>query len=749
MTTAPGIEPIPQTVLNQLGRLRAKLTQWILVHGLGRWLLILVGILVADMLLDRLFKMDFAQRAIMLVAMLGIGAFYFYRRVMKPMGQRPNDDALLYEIESQNPDLKESLISSYQLARSKDLANSGVSKELANETIRRGVEKAKSINFASVLDSSGSMTNWVILLAGLMILGGLGIGVSQTKFLNTWFNRNILLSDDQWPQSTYLEVVGAVDGILVVPRGSDQRQLVRVTEDSRESSVSVELEVDSATGRSFHLMKTTGKLEGREHVFVFHNVSSEFRFRAKGGDDLTEWVQIRLVEPPSIENLIIEALPPEYTRIETMPLVGSGPHSVLAGSRLQVRLDSNKPLTQCNLLRGSDKITLDPTGDSKQAFATTFPQNNGEELSGGEYEFELVDESGLASNRPAKFSITIKEDSAPKVRAELLGISSMVVPKAMLPVSFKAIDDFGLKALKFDCNWKSTEEGEEDKPGASRKVDLPPIDNSQAPVVELADVGVLDLIPLNLKPKMRLRFSLAASDTKPAPSGRAKSQEFVLQIVTEEELRANLLLREEEQRKAFEAAYNSQQELMTEIQAIAAMRPRNTPLDRFHTERESRLISVYREQKLVGTSLDRIASRFEEFLVEVKNNRLDETDDDLPVAQNLERRFDEKIIQPIREIDRDFISLATRSLDNCRRSVRDNEELLNSVDRTVAIQMQILERMKAVLDSMSDSENFQKVINNFLELKRREERLKSEIKDRNKPDDIFDESDEDDIFDDN
>lgn len=751
MATASPIQPIPTSINTQLHRLRRKLKNWIIVHGLGRWAFIMLGVLAVDMLLDRAFKMDFAQRLIMLTLMAVIGAVIFVWRLVRPLMNSPNDDALIYEIEEKNPQLNESLISSYQLARQKNLIESGVSPELANATIRRGVEQAEKIDFARVLNGGKNLNNWLLLLAGLVLFGSLAVGVNQTSFFRTWFNRNILLANDQWPQSTYLEIVGPTDGRLVVSRGSDRRQIVRVTENSRITDVDISLEVDSPTGRNFHLMKPTGKLNGREHVFVFHNLSTEFRFRAIGGDDVTEWVQVGLVEPPSIEDLKLDILLPAYTGIESEPLAGSGPHSVLAGSRLAVQIKSNKPLDQCRLFQGETKFEMEPAGNDMSTFQLVIPNDNSESLAGGEYEFKLIDDTGLASNRPSKFAITIKEDKPPKVRADLLGISGLVVPRAMIPVSYNAIDEYGLTKLLFDCNWRNADKTEiaDSTPLSTRVVDFPALKSTDGvPVREVRGVNVLDLEQINLKPGTSFRLAVKAVDNRPQPSGVGRSQEFLLRIVTEEELRADLLRREIEQRKAFEQAYNSQMELTSEIQAVAAMRADGTPPEKFDSKRETSLIGLHRDQKLVGTSVDRIASRFEEFLVEVKNNRLDEEENEQAPEQSIERRFDERIIQPIRELDASLISLASRHVDNCRRTVRRPDEFEAAVNQAVAVQQEVLTIMKQILDSMVDSENFQEAVNKLLEIKRLEERLKGEIIKRNKPDDIFDPDDAGDIFDD-
>ena len=102
-------------IQNKIALLRGQLTRWILVRGIGQWLLITVAVLLLDMGLDRIFKMDFAQRTVMLtLTAVGLTVLFFWK-VLRPIWLRPTDSALVYEVERKNPQLKESLLSAMQL----------------------------------------------------------------------------------------------------------------------------------------------------------------------------------------------------------------------------------------------------------------------------------------------------------------------------------------------------------------------------------------------------------------------------------------------------------------------------------------------------------------------------------------------------------------------------------------------------------------------------------------------------------
>ena len=716
MTSVSTSQTSTQIIESKIAGLRRKLTSWLTVHGLGRWLLIVCGLIAADILIDRTFEMDFAQRAILLVVMAVIAIYFFFTKVVSPLLTRMSDDALIYQVEQKHEGTKEKILASLQLARQTDLAATGASQQLVDATIESGVAKAQSIDFSQTLNHKEHAKELGLLGGGMLLLAALAIGILLSQFFGTWFSRNIMLTNRQWPQPTYLVIEGAEDGKMLLPLGSKHKQIVTITEDSAVTDVEVDLEVEGASGnRTIYPMSRTGKLDGRQRVFEI-NVTNEFRFRASAANGVkTEWIDVDYVEPPAVVDLKINVTLPEYTGLAPEILTGNGPHGVLQGSTLSIAATTNKPLDSVSLVAGGVETEIPISDAGKQAFEITIPEaGSSNELAGGDYELKLTDESGLDNLRRSKFAITIKEDSPPKLRADLLGISGLVTPRAIIPVSFKAIDDYGLNQMFFDCRWKMGEEDAE----TVKQINFDGLPE-QRPAVSAKDVGVLQLETLQLQPGMGLRMNVSAEDTRPQTPGVSASQEFLLRVVSEEELRADLLRREIEQRKAFEQIYQAQLELTAEIEAVAASVPEpDVGIDKFHSQRESKMISMIRDQKGVGTSIDRIANRFEEFLVEVKNNRLDEAENELMPSQRIEKRFDEKIIRPIRKLDQELIAVATRSMDNCRRVEADQNELDVAVNQTIVIQQQVLEEMKKILDAMNNSETFQEILNEMLEVKR-------------------------------
>ena len=735
---------IPKTILDQLSALRAQLTQWLVVRGLSRWLLIVIGVLLLDVVIDRVFRMDFSQRCIMLGVMIVVAALFFFWRLLKPLAALPSNDALLYEVEKGNSSLQESLISSVELSRVEDFESVGVSKQLADSTIEKGIENAKNIDFGEIVDKSKHRKNLGLLGAGVLGLVLLGLGVATTDFLGTWFNRNVLLGTEQWPQGTYLEIDGINDGKIVVPRGINHRQFVNVTESSSVTAIDVDLEIENAGGgRTIYSMKPTGKLEGRQHAFVFNNVSSSFRFRATGGDDVTEWVTVELVEPPAIVELDMKVNLPSYTGVDPLTIKGDGPHPVLAGSSLEISATTNKRLQSAILKTGETEFPMQLSEDG-----LTFTASPGKDspLVSGPYQFELLDEGGLPNARKSKFTISLKEDAPPRVRAELLGISGIISSRARLPAEYQAADEYGLTEIGFEANWKTENAPEDQQTSTAAAIET--LEQQQStPWLAAENVAVFDLLTLKLQPGTSLRLAAVARDNHPETPGVGKSQEFLMRIVTDEELRADLLRREDEQRKAFQQAYEIQLTLATDLETLTITEPGNgQSKEDFLRQRELQLLRLVRDQKGIGTAIDRVAGRFEEFLVEIHNNRLEEAEKEVvPGRPGIEERYNVRIIEPIRELDRELVTLATQRLDSCRRVQEDSAQLDQAATQTIETQQLILERMKTILKAMNDSRSFQDLINGLLEIKTLEIEARTEAREQAKPKNIFDDKD---VFDD-
>jgi hypothetical protein len=129
----------------------------------------------------------------------------------------------------------------------------------------------------------------------------------------------------------------------------------------------------------------------------------------------------------------------------------------------------------------------------------------------------------------------------------------------------------------------------------------------------------------------------------------------------------------------------------------------------------------------------------------VKNNKLDEAENELAPDQQIEKRFDLRIIRPIRQMDENSIALSAQHMDHCRSLASDPAGLKKAAAQAEIAQQETLRQMKIILSAMNDSEGFQKIINQIISIRNANDEMIKRIDSGTKPEP--DKIDEDSIFD--
>jgi len=227
----------------------------------------------------------------------------------------------------------------------------------------------------------------------------------------------------------------------------------------------------------------------------------------------------------------------------------------------------------------------------------------------------------------------------------------MVVPTAKIPMSAMVRDDFAITAVRLHHSWQADDSETVDDEGSQ------PLDylKDKLGSPELSIDYVLDLAPLKVAPGSGLRIFFAADDND-AVSGTktGQSQPFLLRVVGEGELRAELLRREKEQRHEFARLAKSQDILLTETDALLAATGEQQQLDEKQREQ---LMKIQKRQKLLGAKMSAIAKHLEEVIVELKNNHLEDP------GGPLEQRLTEHVIKPIQRLAEVRVPTAAEALD--------------------------------------------------------------------------------------
>lgn len=707
--TATPAAAIPKTFSNRLRRLRMRINAWFLLDGLSRvlfWAVLVTGL---DLLVDWTFHLDRAQRTVMLVLAVGVFAAVFYRRVIRPLSCRLSDDALCLEIEDRNRQLGQGLISAVQFARIDDFESRGVSSAMVRATVQRAMRQAAEVRFEKILRSDRFVANAALLIVALLMLVGVGVSSALGGPMAIWFDRNVLLGDRQWPQDVHLEIHGVEDGRLRIPRGDDWPLVVSLRPHSRRLPQTVHVAVRGTAGQRSEPME---KLEDRRFQITWRNVAEAFEFRAFCSRASTPWITVELVDRPATEQLDLAATSPKYAGGETRTLLpGEGPYYVLKGSTLRVRGTVNKPISRATLVAGEARHEMTISG--ARSFHASLPAGD---VNAGVYQIELTDTERLTlpdadqpgplrSLRPSCFTLKIKPDREPQVIGKLIGIGTLVVPGARIPFDCRIRDDYAVTAARLRHQW-SGENSDAGHDGVEPLDELGRLSDRTAVSLQSA----LELPSLRIPTGSRLSFFIEADDNDDVSGPKSgKSATFVFRVVSEDELRTDLLRREKEHRLELERCVKQQEDVLTECEVLLAGARGKAKLE---TRQRPLLVKLQRRQKLLGRNLAALAGRLEGIVAEVQNNRLEEHEGPLQL------RLRDRVVQPMWKLADDSIPQAAEQMDRAWRLSGDAAGLSRALSDAVATQQAVLTAIREILAHLVKAEGFQEAVNLLYEIQR-------------------------------
>lgn len=711
---------MPPAVVDGLAALRDGLRRWVWLDGLQRVLWTVLGLIAADFVLDRIFQMEWSQRAVLLVLAVGWIAYRAWRRLVRPLAVDTTDDGLCWEVESRHPQLREHLMAALSFAR--DGVSPTASPQLAAATVAKANEELKKVDFTSVLNGDVRVRNQTLLSLAAGLFLALGCLIVAHPLARVWFERNVLLRDIDWPVNTILKIQGLTNGKLRVPRGEEYLLAVEIAPESKQKADRVTIEFSD--GRAQQIMKRAGE----RFELPLPNIIQTFELRARGGDAVTRWVPIELVEPPGIETAEFEIVSPPYTGMapEVLPQ-GRGPYQLLPGGSIRLKGKANKPLQSARWISEGKSIPLKLDGERDLSGSATASEL-GLALDGANsqsWTFEMTDQEGLTSRRGASFVVRLKRDREPRVRAKLTGIGGMITPRAKLPLSGRVNDDFAVADISAAFSYRGDD------------AQAPPVKGPLAmPGAELvagkADAPfetVLDLEPANIPTGVGLTLSITARD-KDDVSGPnlGAAPDFTLRVVTDDELRVDLLRREKEQRQDFERLTKLEDDLLTDTRAFAA--DVGEPATPLAADKRDRLIQFQKRQKTLAGNVVSVWQKLSGMRLEIENNKLEEPDGPL------QTRLNAKILTPLAQLGEKRFPAIQQQIDKVRRMADGNAERNSTIEALVEEQRQTVEEMRAILAEMAQSESFQEAVNMMYELQKAQqdvlERTRKEREQRQK-----------------
>jgi hypothetical protein len=393
--------------------------------GAAAWVLLWCGI-------DRYFQLPQLVRAGALVMGIAAGAVLAIRTALV-LRRKPDWVSVAAQIEDRDPRFAQKLITVTSQAISRPELR-GSNQILARLEFEAADELQRQRPRVSEAARRGAWTAWMAAAMAGGILVSL-LCTPQTHF--THLARRLIAPLKDLPPVTTTQ-------IAVVPGNLDVVQSQPLTIDANvvrlgDSGVTLLLSDDDRGDWSRLTMTPTGNGNFR---FALASVDRDVRYYVTGGDARTPIYTIRVLRRPGVARFNVRYDYPDYTRLPPAFVSNdNGRVEAPVGTRAVVSIVSTEPLAGATISVDGQKQSMRPTSDPTSWQAELDVRSN------QTYQIELLSQRHVAGNGPGEALIRALPDLPPQARLARGGDSLRLSPHAIVPVSYEALDDYGIQSL--------------------------------------------------------------------------------------------------------------------------------------------------------------------------------------------------------------------------------------------------------------------------------------------------------------
>jgi len=520
----------------KIGTLRGRVRRLAAVYGVS-WV---VGAVLAAVLLVGLadYLVRFQDRGIRVMAsmvVLGVLGWTCYRHLYLGLRSvRLRDVDLAQRVQRRFPALGDGLASSVEFLDQPEDDPIAGSVTLRRAVIAKTTAETEPLDFGEVIERGPTVRAATGALA-LGLVAAIVVAVDPLSSQIAVARLSNPFDDVAWPQTTHLVLRrwvarvarGQAFEVEVVDRyGVKLPPQVRIHYRFEGS--------DGSTTEESELMHYIGDAM----VARRENVTRPFSYRVEGGDDHSmPWIPVEVVEPPKLEALRVELVPPEYTGWP--PETTDGQIRALVGTKVSAVAKSTKRLAAAALcLKDGRRI---PGRLDEDGVTFTVPGDPATELTiekSGAYWFELTDVEGLTAGSDTGWEIRALPDAPPTVSIEQPIATVFVTPNGVLPLRIAVKDDLAVHRIALRFNRSDRPEEDESvvllQQGPDR---VDPQAGGGLGAGEPSESRVVaydwQLAPLELPPRTQVTFRGTATDYLPQ-TGTSEPRRLV--IITPEEL---------------------------------------------------------------------------------------------------------------------------------------------------------------------------------------------------------------------
>jgi hypothetical protein len=350
---------------------------------------------------------------------------------------------------------------------------------------------------------------------------------------------------------------------------------------------------------------------------------------------------------------------------------------------------------------------------------------------------ELEDTDGVTSVEPIRIVVNGIPDQPPTVQTELRGIGSSITRKATIPVTGKITDDYGIAKAEFQFR---VDKEKDWRIGPFRH---PPAGTPKEYALrreESDNTERFEVLPLELKIGQRLTLSVFAQDGDNLNGPHStRSEEYVFQIVSDEELLSLLYVKEVNLRERFEKIISELEGVKKDLidhrgrasesaGRVSGTGPGAKPDVKSSGETAGDAENLGDLQTAIAVCAVRSLHQVRKNSVETASvedsfrGLLDELVNNAVHTQQMADRIGLQIVQPLHLANERDFPAADEAIGLFKLAVDSRRDPVPQIDSSVQAVTTLISRLKAALAEMQDLVKFHEAI----------ARLQAMIKDQEK-----------------
>ena len=412
----------------RIGAVRQRWFRAVALRTIARGAGVAAAIVLAGVAADRAFRPDGAPLIALALVTLA-GALAAVAIVILRMQPRPDDRHVARFIEERavadgGVSLNDAVVSAVGVVEDGSV-HSGFSGLIVEQALRRLRDVtpeqviAPAVMRRSALEA-GSGTA-LVLVAALLAGPSLARAIDAARLL-------------YFPSSIALDVQ---PGNARVAAGTPLRIRAALRDSrGRETHATPKLVVTAnGDSRTVDMRRTDSGFE-----YAFESVDRSFHYVVAAGAARSASYEVTALFAPRVRRIDIEYTYPSFTGLRPRLEEDGGDIYAPAGTRVRLRIRTDKPVAQGEIATSAAASALRPAGDCMLEGELVLAKDDS-------YRLRLVDDDGLKTSGETEYFIRVMDDRPPDVRILRPSGDQKITPLEEVAIEARADDDYGVAAF--------------------------------------------------------------------------------------------------------------------------------------------------------------------------------------------------------------------------------------------------------------------------------------------------------------